>query len=345
MRLERLATEMLIRAGVSPRHAETVARSLVHADLRAIHSHGMARLAVYLKRVEQGLIDLDQEPSIHKQAGATAIVNGKNHLGAVVGEAALQTALELAEQYGIGVVGVAASNHFGACSYYAEQAVEKGYILILMSNAPKSMAPTGGVRPFFGSNPIAAGIPTGVEPPFLLDMATAVAARGKIALAAQKGEAIPQGWAIDERGRDTTDPVQALRGALLPIAGAKGYGLSMLVDILCGLLTGAGYGPDVHSLYENDFFPQNVGHLFLTLRIENFMPLALFQQQMDTYIRQIKAEPKMEGQDEILIPGEKEWRTAAERRTNGIPLPDEIALELETICAKYQLTLEEARIQ
>jgi LDH2 family malate/lactate/ureidoglycolate dehydrogenase len=344
-RLEQFATAIFVRAGVSTRDAETVARSLVHADLRGVHSHGLARMPVYVERISAGLIDVSKAPVILRKAGATAVVDGMNHLGAVVGEAALQTAIEIAGKNGTAIVGVRCSNHFGACSYYAEQAIQKGMILFVMSNAPQTMAPTGGIRPFFGSNPIAAGIPAGSAPPFLLDMATTVAARGKIALARKKGEAIPKGWAIDERGRDTTDPAEALRGALLPIGGAKGYGIAMFVDILCGLLAGAGYGPGVHSLYDNDEHPQNVGHFFWALQIESFMPLPLFQQRMDQYIQQIKAEPKAEGREEILIPGEWEWRTAKERQVSGVPLPDTVVCELAALGSTWGVELEDARIQ
>ncbi|MEJ8546301.1 Ldh family oxidoreductase [Brevibacillus borstelensis] len=344
-RLEKFATAVFVRAGVSTREAETVARSLVHADLRGVHSHGLARMPVYVERILAGLIDVKEAPVVLNKAGATAIVDGKNCLGAVVGEAALQTAMEIAGKNGTGMVGVRCSNHFGACSYYAEQAIQKGMILFVMSNAPQTMAPTGGLRPFFGSNPIAAGIPTGSAPPFLLDMATTVAARGKIALAAKRGEAIPRGWAIDEQGEDTTEPERALRGALLPIGGAKGYGIAMFVDILCGLLTGAGYGPSVHSLYDNDQHPQNVGHFFWVLRVESFMPLPLFKQRMDEYIQLIKAEPRAAGREEILIPGEMEWRTAKERRASGVTLPEKVASELSALGSRLGIELEDARLQ
>lgn len=344
-RLERFAEEIFARAKVSPADAETVARSLVHADLRGVHSHGLARLPVYVQRVQAGLIDPGTRPEIIRQEGATALLDGKNQLGAVVGDAALRTAGELAKRYGTGIVGVRASNHFGACSYFALQAVEKGQILLVMSNAPATMAPTGGIRPFFGSNPIAVGVPAGEEPPFVLDMATTVAARGQIALAMQKGEAIPPGGAIDEQGEATTDPAKALRGALLPIGGAKGYGLAMFADLFCGLLTGAGHGPGVQSLYDNADHPQNVGHFFWVIDIDRFMPLPVFRQQMDHYLRQIKAEPHATGHEKIWIPGEKEWFLAEQHMKEGIPLPEKVAAELEALGAVLGVDLEEALIR
>jgi LDH2 family malate/lactate/ureidoglycolate dehydrogenase len=220
--------------------------------------------------------------------------------------------------------------------------IEHGLILLVLSNTPEAMAPTGGIRPFFGTNPIAIGIPAGQEPPFMLDMATSVAARGKIALAAKKGEAIPADWAIDPHGVPTTDPEQALLGSLLPIGGAKGYGLAMFIDIMCGLLTGAASGPGVRSLYDNWEHPQNVGHLFLTIDIERFLPLPLFRKHMDAYIRQIKAVPKKAGTAEILVPGEIEGRKVQDRLTNGIPIPLNIQRELTALCDAYGVDLNDA---
>jgi LDH2 family malate/lactate/ureidoglycolate dehydrogenase len=341
-RLEQVAASVFARVGVEPRHAEIVARSLVHADLRGVESHGLMRMPIYVKRIEAGLVDIRTHPRVTAEEGATCLLDGQNQLGAVVGTEALQVALEKAERHGVGFVGVHASNHFGACSFYAEQAMEQGMILIIMSNAPQVMAPTGGIRPFFGSNPLAVGIPTGTEPPYLLDMATTVAARGKIALAAKKGEPIPADWAIDDAGNPTTDPERALSGSLLPIGGAKGYGMAMFIDMLSGVLTGAGCGPEVTSLYDNWTHRQNVGHVFLAIRIERFVPLPVFRSRMDEYIRQIKAVPRAEGTREILIPGEKEWRTARERRVQGIPLPDAVANDLGELFRQFGADLDDA---
>lgn len=343
-RLEEVAAELFTRAGVNRTHAQTVAQSLVHADLRGIESHGLSRLPIYLKRIEAGVIGLAQEPELVQQDGATALIDGNNHLGAVVGGAALEKAVALARQAGVGLVGVRHSNHFGSCSFYAERAMEQGLILLVLSNAPESMAPTGGIRPFLGTNPIAIGIPAGEETPFLLDMATSVAARGKIALAAKQGEPIPEGWAIDQDGHATSDPQRALLGSLLPIGGAKGYGLAMFVDILCGLLAGAASGPAVQSLYDNWTKPQNIGHVFLTIDIERFWPMAVFQKRMDEYIREIKSVPKKTGVAEILIPGEIESRRMREQQVNGVSLSPGIAHELEQLCAAYEVDWSRARI-
>lgn len=343
-KLETLATEVFKQTGVSAAKAKVVAESLVHADLRGIESHGLSRMPIYVKRIEAGLIERVEEPQLVIQEGATALVDGKNQLGAVVGLMALEQAIKLARQTGIGFVGVRHSNHFGTCSYYAERAIAEGLILLALTNAPESMAPSGGIRPFLGTNPIAVGIPAGQEPSFLLDMATSVTARGKIVMAAKKGEAIPADWAIDKDGMPTTKPEQALLGSLLPIGGAKGYGLAMFIDLLCGLLTGAAFGPGVKSLYDNWEHPQNVGHIFFVIDIQRFMPLPVFQQNMDEYIRQVKSGPKKEGTSEILIPGEIESRKRQERLKNGIPYSANVVEELTQLCATYGINFGDAQL-
>lgn len=340
--LKKVATDVLERAGVARRHAETVADSLIHADLRGVASHGISRLPVYLKRMEAGLVDCRREPVLAKQNGAVALLDGGNQLGAIVGEAALEHALELARRYGTGLVGVCHSNHFGACSYYALQAVEQKMMLLVLSNAPKAMAPTGGVRPFFGTNPISIGIPADKEPPFLLDMATSVSARGKVVLAQKRGEKIPGDWALNAQGEPTTDPDEALRGTLLPIGGAKGYGLAMFVDILCGLLTGGVAGPEVGSLEDSGPAAQDVGHFFWAVDIGKFMPLEQFLQRMDAYIRRIKAEPRRPGAEQIWIPGEIEWHKMRENEAKGIPLDPAIIAEVEEACRRYGVDLKQA---
>ncbi|MGF9800822.1 Ldh family oxidoreductase [Brevibacillus agri] len=340
--LEQVAAQVLSRAGVRGEDAQLVARSLVHADLRGVESHGLSRLPIYVQRIEAGLIELTQPPALVVRQGATALIDGKNQLGVVVGVAALDEAKQLARQHGIGLAGVRHSNHFGSCSYYAEQAVDEGLILLVLSNAPASMAPTGGIVPFFGTNPIAIGIPAGEQPPFLLDMATSVAARGKIALAAKKGSAIPEDWAIDADGLPTHDPTKALLGSLLPIGRAKGYGLAMFIDIVCGLLTGAAVGPGVKSLYDNWQDPQDIGHVFLCIDVQRFLPLDAFRQSMDAYIRQVKNVPTAPGVAEILIPGEIEQRIMTARKQDGIPFPQTVVEELAKLCSAYGIDLAQA---
>ncbi|MGP4038730.1 Ldh family oxidoreductase [Gracilibacillus sp. D59] len=343
-RLQDFCATVFVHAGVMKKQADIVAASLVQADLRGVDSHGVVRTAIYLKRVEQNMINPSANIRIEKENDSTALLDGGNHFGAVVGDQALKLAMEKAKTNGVGVVGVKNSNHFGTGAYYALQALKEDLVTIIMSNASQTMPPTGGVRPFIGTNPLAVGIPCGAYEPFILDMATSVVARGKIIVAAQKGERIPIGWAVDKNGKPTTNAEEALEGSVLPLGGPKGYGISMFIDILSGVLTGAGFGKYVHNMYENWEKPQNVGHFFITIDINQFMNIAEFKQRMDLYISEIKAEPMAEDVDEILIPGEIERRISEQRKKNGIILPLKVEKELTEIGIKYGVSLSDALI-
>jgi LDH2 family malate/lactate/ureidoglycolate dehydrogenase len=343
--LKRFCFEVFHRAGVGREEAEIVADSLVQADLRGIESHGVVRTDIYLQRIESNMIDPNAEIRIESESDATILVNGNNNFGSVIGTKALNLALERAKKHGASIVGVKGSNHFGTGAYYALKAIEQNMILLVISNASQTMPPTGGIRPFIGTNPLAIGVPAGEELPFLLDMATSVVARGKIIVAAQKGEPIPLGWAIDKAGNPTTDALQALEGSVLPLGGPKGYAISMFIDILSGVLTGAGFGRYVNNMYENWEEPQNVGHFFIAIDIDRFIPVELFKKRMDQYIQEIKAEPKAPGVEEIFIPGEIEFRLVNERVNKGIKLPIKVVEQLNQIGIRYQLDLSNYAIK
>ncbi len=341
-KLQDFCSTVFVKAGVMKEQADIVAASLVQADLRGVDSHGVVRTAIYLKRVEQKMINPAADIHIEKENESTALIDGGNHFGAVVGDKALKLAMEKAKTTGVGMVGVKNSNHFGTGAYYALEALKQDLGTIIMSNASQTMPPTGGVRPFIGTNPLAVGIPCGAYQPFLLDMATSVVARGKIIVAAQKGESIPQGWAIDKNGKPTTNAEEALEGSVLPLGGTKGYGISMFIDILSGVLTGAGFGKYVHNMYEDWEKPQNVGHFFITFDINKFIDIQEFKNRMDLYISDVKGEPRGEDVDEILIPGEIESRISEQRKKNGIILPLKVENELIEIGLKYGLSLKDA---
>ncbi|GIQ68886.1 dehydrogenase [Xylanibacillus composti] len=321
-----------------------VAESLVQADLRGVDSHGVVRADIYLRRLEAGMV---QTGGImpYTEDGAIRILDGANHFGAVVGCKALAMAMETSRKYGCGVVGVKGSNHFGTCAYYLLKAVRQNQIMLILSNASQTMPPTGGIRPFIGTNPFSVGVPAGTHPPFILDMATSVVARGKIISAAQKGEPIPAGWAIDKYGNPTTDAHAALEGSVLPLGGAKGYAISMFIDIMSGVLTGAGFGRYVNNMYENWEDPQNVGHFFIALDIPRFMPLERFKARMDLYLDEMKAEPTAPGVPEILIPGELEHRCTLARMREGIALPAKVEDELRVWGERFDLNLSDAIIE
>ncbi|TVX98589.1 Ldh family oxidoreductase [Paenibacillus cremeus] len=342
-RLELFCRHVFERAGVPHEAAVMVAESLVQADLRGVDSHGVVRTQIYLERLEKGMVNPLANVEVVSRFGATALVDGNNQYGAVAGNHALRTSLDIARDLGAGIVGVKNSNHFGTCAYYALKAIQQGFALMVMSNASQTMPPTGGVRPFLGTNPLAVGVPTG-DVPFILDMATSVVSRGKIIVAAQKGERIPLGWAVDKGGNPTTDAEAALEGSVLPLGGAKGYGISMFIDILSGVLTGAGFGKYVNNMYENWVDAQNVGHIFIAIDISRFISLEQFKSRMDQYIAEIKAEPRAEGIDEILVPGEIEQRLTESKRKTGITLPFKVAAELHAIGKKYEVDLDAAAL-
>lgn len=334
-RLTAFCAEVFGRAGVPEPVAAVVAESLVYADLRGVESHGVVRTDIYLRRVAEGMIAPHAEVVLERDGGCTALADGANNFGAYVGAVALDMAMERASRHGICALGVKHSNHFGTGAFYVRRAVERGLALIVLSNASQTMPVTGGVRPFIGTNPIAMGFPTGREVPFILDMATSLVARGKIIVAAKRGEPIPLGWAVDKEGKPTTDAEAALAGAVLPLGGPKGSGLSMAVDILSGVLTGAGFGPSINNMYENWAEPQNVGHFFIAIDIDRFIPLASFTERLGRYIDLMKAEPMAPGTPEILHAGEVEHRLEVRRRAEGIELPARVAEELMALGDGY----------
>lgn len=336
---EQFCVNIFTRAGVPVEYAKIVSDSLIQANLRGVDSHGIVRIPIYLERLEKGLIDPKGKLEIVKEKGNTVLVDGNNNFGSVVGTKALRIALDKAKKTGISCVGVKNSNHFGTAAYYALKAVEEDMILIVMSNASQTMPPTGGKRPFIGTNPIAFGVPSKSEPHFIFDMATSVVARGKIIVASQKGEKLPEGWAIDKDGNPTTDPNEALQGAVLPVGGPKGYGLSLFIDLLSGVLTGAAFGKNIHDMYKNWEQPQNIGHFFIAINIDNFIPIDLFKSRVEMYFKELKAEPKADGVDEIYIPGEIEKRKESQRLKNGIEIPETLLKDLNEIGKKYKVTL------
>ena len=278
-----------------------------------------------------GLVNPRPDVKILRESDATLLVDGDNGMGQVVGVRALELGLDKLRQSGGIYVGVRRSNHYGAGAYYVQHAVARDVVAFAYSNAPPTMAPWGGVDPYIGTNPYAFGVPAGGHPPIILDMATSIVARGKIILAAERGESIPEGWAIDTRGNPTTDAQEALQGSVLPFGGPKGYALSLMIDIMAGALTGAGCGPRVNSLYDNFEEPQNVGAFFQLVDIGQFADPAAFKANIDRMIEEIKSSRRAEGTEEIFLPGEIEFRMEQERKVSGIPVGAETVAELREV--------------
>lgn len=313
------ARALLAAHGVPDADAAVVANCLVRADLRGVDTHGLVRLPGYLDRVRRGLVNPNPELSPLRVTPAAASLDGQNGFGFVVGTRAMQEAIAMATDFGIGIVSARRSTHFGMAACYVLQALEAGFVSLVFSNASPAMPPWGGRGALLGTNPLAAGAPGGRLGPFLLDMSPAVAARGKIRRAARRGERIPLGYALDPAGRPTTDPEAALHGVVLPIGDFKGSGISMLMDIFGGVLSGAAFAGEVGDQYKAFDRPQNVGHFFLAMKPDLFIPQEEYRARMDTLVERVHACPKAEGFDEILLPGEPEARQEQIRRRSGIP--------------------------
>lgn len=322
------ATALFEKADLPPEHAAIVAQGLVEANLRGIDSHGASRIPMYLTRLRRGVVNPRPNIRVERMATAAAQVDGDDGMGLIVGRRAMEEGIALAQDTGIGLVGIRRSTHYGMAALYVLQAIEAGMMAIACTNSSPALPVWGGRTSFLGASPLAVGIPGGARAPYVLDMAMTVIARGKIRLAAQHGETIPEGLALDAQGRPTQDARQAFEGVCLPFGGLKGAALSMLMDLLAGVFTGANFGGEVKSLYFDHAAPQNVGHLFIVMRPDLFMPQQAFEERMDLFVDRAKACPRAAGVDEILMPGEPEERAAAERRRTGIPISADVEREL-----------------
>lgn len=322
--LRAFAARVFLGLGLPDADAALVADGLVEADLRGLHSHGVARIPIYAKRLRAGIVNPSPAIRVDEATPVVAAVDGDDGMGFVVGDRAMRKAIEIAGRFGIGLAGIRRSTHFGMAAIYVKQASAAGYLSLVFTNSSPALPVWGGRTTFLGAAPFAAGAPGGEGPGFLLDMAMTVTARGKIRLAAQRGEPIAEGLALDAEGRPTTDARKAFEGVCLPFGGPKGAGLSMLMDVLCGVLTGANFGGDVRSLYFDFAAPQNVGHFFLAIRPDLFMPRAEYDTRIDTFTDRVKAQPRAVGFDEILVPGEPEERKKQAFLAAGIPLTDDI---------------------
>jgi LDH2 family malate/lactate/ureidoglycolate dehydrogenase len=323
--------EVFRSCGMAGEDACIVADSLVQANLRGVDSHGVTRVGIYVKRLKMGLVNPRPNVEVVQESAATLLVDGDNGMGQVVGVRALELGLDKARESGGVSVGVRRSSHYGAGAYYVQRAVDRNTIAFAYSNAPPTMAPWGGVDPYLGTNPYAYGVPAGEHRPIILDMATSIVARGKIILAAERGASIPEGWAVDKQGNPTTDAREALEGSVLPFGGPKGYALSLMIDIMAGALTGAGFGPRVNSLYDNFDEPQNVGAFFQLIDIGRFSDPTTFKARIDQMIEEIKSARKAAGTKEIFLPGEIEFLTEQERMVSGIPVGAETVAELREV--------------
>jgi len=340
-KLERCCIGILRAAGVKSRHAGIVASSLIKANLRGVDSHGISQLPIYVERLSMGGINADPNIRTVSEGPSMALMDGDDGLGIVVGATAMDRSIEKAKCSGIASVAVKRSNHFGMAAFFSMMALEHDMIGVCMSNSAPFVAPWGGKRPCLGTNPFSVAVPTPTGCPIVLDMATSAAARGKIRLALQKREKIPEGWALDSEGQMTTDPARALEGCLLPFGGPKGYGIGLIVDVFCGILTGSNYGPYVIPAYADVNSPQGTGHFFLSLDIKSFMSIDSFKSRMGQMIKEIKCCPRSRGVTEILLPGEPEFMTEKERLASGVPVDDVLIEKIMKLARRLKVDASE----
>ncbi len=339
-RLSGFVASVFAKAGVPGDEANLIAESLTEADLTGVESHGVSRVPIYLKRVEMGIVNAAARLEVIADLPGALVLDGCNSMGIVTGSRAMDMAVEKAKTSGAVFVTVKNSNHFGIAAFFTQRALANDMIGYAASNAPSTMAPWGGIKPYMGTNPFSIAFPAGKEKPVVMDMATSVVAQGKIILADKEGKTIPFGWAIAKDGSPTDDPKAALEGTVLPFGGAKGYSISLMIDVLSGMLSGAAFGPYLCNMWNNFENPQNVGHCFMALDVKKFLPLDEFKQKMDTMIRDIKQSPRAKGVDEIFLPGELERRMREKRIAEGIPLGKKTCSDLLEIAARMNLQLK-----
>ncbi|HOA36299.1 MAG TPA: Ldh family oxidoreductase [Bacillota bacterium] len=336
--LKEICNSLLQAVSINPKDAETTSDVTVCAELRGISSHGIARLPAYLKRIRTGLINARPEFKYYPKYGSVTVMDADNGLGQVAACKAMEKAIDIAGQTGAGLVGVRNSNHFGVAAYYAMQALPHDMIGIVLTNASPAMAPFGGRKAFLGTNPMAVAIPGQGDDSIVVDMASSITARGKIRLCAAQGVELPAGWALDEEGNPTTDPAKALQGSILPMGGAKGYALAVLIDLMAGMLTGGGYSVAVKQL--NDYSgPVNAGHLLMAIKIEAFMEAETFKGSVSDYIARLHEAPRAGAVQKIYAPGEIEQNLTRERLEKGIPLTGEQVDLLEKMAAEYGVAI------
>jgi LDH2 family malate/lactate/ureidoglycolate dehydrogenase len=327
-KLKTVIKNIFIKYKLSKDHATICAEALINAELVGAPSHGLSRLKMYCDRISKKVINPKAKIKVKKISQSIAHVDGNNSIGFVAADTAIKTAISNAKKTGIGLVAVKNSGHYGLSGYYAEQAVKKGLMVMVFTNAPPAVAPHGALKSLFGTNPICFGTPTGSKVPFILDTSISMINRGKIRVAAREGTEIPEGVALDKFGKPTTDPKKALEGVQLPIAGFRGSGLAWMVDILSGVLTGGNHAGRVKDPFTDFSGPQNIGHLFFVLKPNLFVGNS-FNKRIKDNIKTIKKLPKIKGVKEILYPGQNKFNRFKSNLKKEINISKAVLKDLE----------------
>ncbi|HQI81453.1 MAG TPA: Ldh family oxidoreductase [Deltaproteobacteria bacterium] len=331
--LKRFMKEGFMAMGVPEADAKTCSEVLIESDLRGIKSHGIGRFKMYIDRMRDGIISPVRRDTMIHETENTAVIDGGDSLGHVVATRAMQLAIDKAKAHNIGMVAVRNSTHFGICGYYPSMAVAHNMVGLAFSNARPSVAPTFGVEPVLGTNPISFGAPSDEVYPFLLDIATSTTQRGKIEVYAREGTPTPKGLTIDLHGNEPTDSTALLKmfvdgtASLLPLGGAgeelgghKGYGLNVMVEILCAAFSGGSFGKALSGMEGERHIPHRLGHFFAAVNIESFVPIGVFKAITGAIMREIRSSRKAPGHDRIFLAGEKEFEMIERRKAEGVPV-------------------------
>ncbi len=310
--------------------AARMGKLMAEADIGGQDGHGVFRLPMYIKRIKAGGMSVDPDIRVISERTATALLDGGNGPGHLVMSRAAELAIEKAATCGVAWVGARYSNHAGPAFLYAEMPLAKDMIgLYVAVGSANHLPPWGGTDLLLSTNPISVAVPSNTQPDIVLDMATTVAAYGKVKTAADRGETMPEGWMIDKLGNPLTDPTRAKDGLLLPIGGPKGYGLSLIFGLLAGTLNGAAFGADVVDFNADAQATTNTGHFIVALDIAAFADVETFKADVDSVWDEMKSSARLPGFDDIRLPGERLAATKSDRLANGVPIPEALANRLD----------------
>ena len=332
------AAAILEKLGVPAEDAQEIARNLNMADLRGVDTHGIRTLPIYAKRFENGGLNPRPQMKLVRESASSAVLDGDNGIGHIVGYRAMKLAMEKARKTGVGIVFVRNSNHFGPAAYYSMMAQEEGMVGISMANAQARMAPTGGITPCYGTNPWSVSFPYGKDSlPVTLDMANCVVANSNILMARDLGVKIPFGWAQTAEGEATDDPNLAVLP--LPFGGYKGYALAVAVELLAGIISGAAYGPEVGP-YTSETKGQNVGQMFMAIDLAKIIDPESYEERYRDFTESLLHSKLAKGCDRVFLPGEKEYDNRKEREVNGIPIDKKYVEQINALCRRLNLDME-----
>jgi LDH2 family malate/lactate/ureidoglycolate dehydrogenase len=323
---------------VSREDAKAIAQLMAQADINGSEGHGVFRLPQYIRRIKGGAVNVKPNIRVEREMAGMALVHGDNGMGHLVMKFATEKAIEKAKTAGVAWVGARWSNHAGPASLYASMPLAHNMIGLYMAvGSANHLPPWGGLDMLLSTNPIAVAVPAGEEPAIILDMATTVAAYGKVKTKAQRGEMMPEGWMMDRQGNPLTDPKRANEGFLLPIGGYKGYGLARVMGLLAGNLNAAAMGKDVVDFNNDDTTETNTGHTIVAINVEAFQDLQEFKQGMDTLIRDIRNSQRLPNVDRIRLPGEGTHTARNDNEKNGIPMPEALLAVLDQLASELKI--------